>query len=104
TPSATAADLGCAYTLEVDNAGRSLLHVTAGWVALQLKDRESIVPAGALCETRKGIGPGTPYFEDASERFRNALSKLDFEKETAEVLGIVLAESRERDTLTLWHL
>ncbi|MEW6736508.1 MAG: FecR domain-containing protein [Acidobacteriota bacterium] len=104
TPSATAVDLGCAYTLKVDSAGRSLLHVTSGWVALQLKDRESIVPAGALCETRKGIGPGTPYFEDASERFRNALSKLDFEKETTEALGIVLAESRERDSLTLWHL
>ena len=34
TPSAQAIDLGCAYTLEVDNEGRGLLHVTAGWVAL----------------------------------------------------------------------
>ena len=104
TPSATAVDLGCAYTLEVDNSGRSLLHVTSGWVALELKDRESIVPAGALCETRKGTGPGTPYFEDATAKFRDALSKLDFEKETEEALGTVLTESRERDTLTLWHL
>jgi hypothetical protein len=104
TPSATAVDLGCAYTLEVDNSGRSLLHVTSGWVALELKDRESIVPAGALCETRKGTGPGTPYFEDATEKFKDALSKIDFEKVTAEALDIVLAESRERDTLTLWHL
>jgi len=40
TPSAVAADLGCAYTLEVDDAGASLLRVTSGWVALQLKDRE----------------------------------------------------------------
>ena len=109
TPSAVAADLGCAYTLEVDDAGSSLLRVTSGWVALQLKDRESMVPAGAACATRPGIGPGTPYFEDASEGFRTALSKLDFEPQDTEgvrinILKQVLMESRPRDTLTLWHL
>src|SRR5207244_1301597 len=66
TPAGVAADLGCAYTLEVDDQGGSLLRVTTGWVALQLKDRESMVPAGAACQTRRGVGPGTPYFEDAS--------------------------------------
>ncbi|MGI9166441.1 MAG: zf-HC2 domain-containing protein [Pyrinomonadaceae bacterium] len=109
TPSAVAADLGCAYTLEVDDNGGSLLRVTSGWVALELKDRESIVPAGAACATRPGIGPGTPYFEDASEIFRKALSKLDFEPRDTEwskipSLNLVLMESRGRDTLTLWHL
>lgn len=109
TPSAVAADLGCAYTLEVDDAGASLLRVTSGWVALQLRDRESIVPAGAACATRPGIGPGTPYFEDASQTFRTALTKLDFEAGTAQladksVLKGLLAEARVRDTLTLWHL
>jgi hypothetical protein len=109
TPSAVAADLGCAYTLEVDDAGASLLHVTSGWVALQLRDRESIVPAGAACATRPGIGPGTPYFEDASQILRTALTKLDFEPWDTEwskipALDLVLAESRVRDTLTLWHL
>jgi len=79
TPSAVAADLGCAYTLEVDNAGGSLLRVTSGWVALQLKDRESMVRRAQLVKTRRGIGPGTPYFEDASESFRQALVRLDFE-------------------------
>src|SRR2546425_6447645 len=109
TPSAVAADLGCAYTLEVDDSGASLLHVTSGWVALQLKDRESMVPAGAACATRPGIGPGTPYFEDASQTFRTALAKLDFEREDTNwskipVLNLVLMEARPRDTLTLWHL
>ena len=109
TPSAVAADLGCAYTLEVDDAGASLLRVTSGWVALQLRDRESIVPAGAACATRPGIGPGTPYFEDASDAFRAALTKLDFESEAAHPSGDsslkqVIAEARVRDTLTLWHL
>jgi hypothetical protein len=113
TPAGVAADLGCAYTLEVDDMGVGLLHVTSGWVALQLKDRESMVPAGASCATRPGIGPGTPYFDDASENFRVALSKLDLGLDLGYVvdvpdlhspLEVVLAESRPRDTLTLWHL
>ncbi|MDQ3474220.1 MAG: zf-HC2 domain-containing protein [Acidobacteriota bacterium] len=109
TPSGVAADLGCAYTLEVDDDGGSLLRVTSGWVALQLRDRESMVPAGAACATRRGVGPGTPYFEDASEGFRRALSKLDFEAHDTgwskiPALNQVLMEARPRDTLTLWHL
>jgi hypothetical protein len=108
TPSAVAADLGCAYTLEVDDEGRGLLHVTSGWVALQLKDRESMVPAGATCATRPGIGPGTPYFDDASEIFRQALSKFDFEPQDnwskIPNLDLLLMDARPRDTLTLLHL
>jgi FecR protein/Putative zinc-finger len=109
TPSAVAADLGCAYTLEVNDQGASLLHVTSGWVALQLKDRESMVPAGAACQTRPGVGPGTPYFEDASEAFRNALAKFDFEHDVrhegeTEQLEVLLNAARTRDSLTIWHL
>lgn len=109
TPAAVAADLGCSYTLEVDDNGAGLLHVTMGWVALQLKDRESMVPAGASCATRPGIGPGTPYFEDASDAFRVALSKFDFERDDnagtiMPPLDVLLNQARPRDSLTLWHL
>lgn len=107
TPSGIAEDLGCAYTLEVDDAGNSLLRVTAGWVALQLRDRESVVPAGAACATRRGIGPGTPYFEDASESFRTELTKVDFESnatDRSKSLDALLGVARVRDTITLWHL
>jgi hypothetical protein len=107
TPSAVAADMGCAYTLEVDDQGGSLLRVTSGWVALQLKDRESMVPAGAACETRKGIGPGTPYFVDSTPAFREALQNIDFKDNAAArsaALTSMLDQARSRDTLTLWHL
>ncbi|HEV2802383.1 MAG TPA: FecR domain-containing protein [Pyrinomonadaceae bacterium] len=104
TPSAVAADLGCAYTLEVDDAGRSLLHVTSGWVAFETAERESIVPAGAACVTEPGRGPGTPFFEDASELFLASLAKFDFADGGPEALNIVISEARPRDTLTLWHL
>ena len=107
TPSAVAADLGCAYTLIVDDSGGSLLRVTSGWVALELKDRESIVPTGAACQTRSGIGPGTPYFEDAGPEFLNALTELDFQSNAAaksRALNHLLQTARVKDTLTLWHL
>lgn len=107
TPSAVAADLGCAYTLEVKDDGAGVLRVTAGWVALELKDRESMVPAEAACETRPGVGPGTPYFEDAAASFRSALEIMDFGNDAAAKAGaldVMLSQARTRDTLTLWHL
>jgi len=107
TPSAVAADLGCEYTLSVDDKGDGRLSVTSGWVALQAKERESIVPQGASCETQLGTGPGTPYFDDSTPEFQNALKKLDFDKDPAsrsEALASTLNNARARDTLTLWHL
>lgn len=107
TPSAVAADLGCAYTLEVDDQGSSLLRVTSGWVALQLQDRESMVPAGAACETRPVLGPGTPYFEDASNVFRESVKTVDFNPDAntrSTALVSILDQARPKDTLTLWHL
>jgi FecR protein/Putative zinc-finger len=107
TPSGVAEDLGCAYTLEVDDDGNSTLHVTIGWVSLQLTDREATVPAGAACATRRGRGPGTPYFEDASEAFRVALSQFDFTDDAsakASVVKSILNEARPHDAMTLWYL
>jgi len=107
TPSAVAADYGCAYTLEVKDDGGSLLHVTSGWVAMETKDRESMVPVGASCETRPGFGPGTAYYDDASPVFREALTKVDFEHDLtvrSAALTSMLDHARPRDTLTLWYL
>ena len=108
TPSAMAVDLGCAYTLHVDDTGAGLVRTSLGWVGFKLHGRESFIPAGAACLTRPNIGPGTPYFEDASSEFRSALMRFDFEDTAPEQrvadLGTVLAQSRPRDALTLWHL
>ena len=106
TPSGVAEDLGCAYTLEVDDEGNSVLHVTAGWVSMQLTDRESKVPAGAACATRRGVGVGTPYFEDATSAFRTALTKFDFDGAESKrpAISVVLKEARRRDEITLWYL
>jgi hypothetical protein len=101
TSASTAVDLGCAYTMHVDDSGAGLLRVTLGWVSLEWKGRESMVPAGAQCRTRPKIGPGTPYFDDASQKLQQALTSFDFDNGGVDT---ILAESRVRDTLTLWHL
>ncbi len=108
TPSSTAIDLGCAYTLQVDDAGAGLLRVTHGWVQFDYGGREAFIPQGAVGATRPGVGPGTPYYDDAPSGFAQALAILDFGKEDAgaraEAFHFVLTESRQRDALTLWHL
>lgn len=127
TPSAVAVDLGCKYTLRVEPDGSGLLHVTYGWVAFEQRMNgakvESFVPAGAMAMTQPGIGPGTPYFEDASAGLRQALFLFDFggrgdaapvmpegastptpAEARASALSTVLVEARQKDALTLWHL
>jgi len=108
TPSATTVDLGCAYTLTVDNSGAGMVRTSIGWVGFELNGHEAFIPAGAACSTRPKVGPGTPYFEDASPSFRAALARFDYEDATPEQrasdLGVVLRESRPHDALTLWHL
>ena len=102
TPAGTVVDLGCAYTVDVDEAGNGVLQVTEGWAALEWKGRESIVPAGAHCRIREGWGPGTPYFADAPEALQLAVDRFDAGNQDA--LEAVLDQSRVRDTLTLWHV
>jgi hypothetical protein len=99
TAAGTAVDLGCEYSLDTDENGTGLLRVTKGWVSFQWKGLESLVPAGASCRIRPGIGPGIPYFDDAPEALKQAL-----ERNGDGALSTILAESRIRDTLTLWHL
>jgi hypothetical protein len=107
TPSTLAVDLGCAYTLTVDEEGAGLVSVLVGWVGFKWRDRESFIPAGSACATRPRIGPGTPYNERVSPQYREALSTLDFTPAAPGVGGaltLVLDESTERDEVTLWHL
>lgn len=104
TPTAVAVDLGCEYTLDVDKAGNSKLHVTSGFVALERGGRESIVPAGAMCLTRKGKGLGTPFSADTSEDFRRALERFDFANGGSRAVDDVLANKTFYDIISLWHL
>jgi hypothetical protein len=108
TPSAVAVDLGCMYTLSIQENGNGLLRTTLGWVGFQSNGHESLIPAGAAAATYAEAGPGLPFFEDASDEFRSAVSQFDSSKEGSPqrfaVQQVILREARPRDGLTLWHL
>lgn len=104
TPSAKAVDLGCEYTLDVDKNGDSILHVTGGWVALERDGRESVVPAGMMCKTRKGRGLGTPFSTEATEAFKKALDAFDFSRGGSSSVQTMIREAEFYDMFTLWHL
>ncbi|HXL22898.1 MAG TPA: hypothetical protein VOA78_10555 [Candidatus Dormibacteraeota bacterium] len=108
TPSAVAVDLGCMYTLHVDETGGGLLRTTLGWVGFQSHGRESFIPAGAAAATYAQTGPGLPYFEDATDVFRFAVSQFDSAEEPSAqrttAVQVILRAARPRDALTLWHL
>jgi hypothetical protein len=103
TPSAVTVDLGCAYSLEVDGEGNTVVHVSHGLVSIESHGRESYILAGAVCVAHKGLGPGTPYYTDASPALIQALDDFDV-RSRAEALATVLTEARQKDALTLWHL
>jgi FecR-like protein len=108
TPSATAVDLGCEYTLDVDDDGGGLIHVSLGWVSFEGYGRESFIPERAIGRTRPGAGPGTPYYDDAPAGYADALEILDFNQpddpRRAAAFDLVLSSARRDDALTLWHL
>jgi hypothetical protein len=108
TPSATAIDLGCEYTLQVDDSGAGLLRVVSGWVGFESAGRQSFIPEGAVGATRPDAAPGTPYYEDAPPGYAAALALLDFgaadDPGRVAAFELVVSSARRRDALTLWHL
>ncbi len=104
TPSAMAVDLGCEYTLDVDNAGNTKLNVLSGFVALELGGRESIVPAGSSCLTVKGKGLGTPFSSVVSPEFERELYRFDFAGGGSKAVREMIEHAENNDSVTLWHL
>ena len=121
TPSGIAVDLGCVYRTTVDDAGHTTLSVEFGRVSFESEGRKVRVPAGASCRAVPGRGPGTPVWDDASAEYKAAVETVDEAKsvgatgggatpsgaapsDAARALELVIAQSRARDSLTLWNL
>jgi hypothetical protein len=108
TPSASIFDLGCAFTLQVESGGYGTVQVTSGWVEFETASRSVIIPAGAGAVTRPELGPGTPYFSDATPAFKTAVSAFDShpgdDSVRATALASVVANARSHDALTLLGL
>lgn len=108
TAEAVAVDLGCEYTLRVDDRGAGSLHVLTGYVALERDGTEAFVPAGSKCDIRPELGPGTPYSEDVSDDFLAVLRRYDESAEGTERRAAALVELLKRaeldDSVSLWNL
>jgi ferric-dicitrate binding protein FerR (iron transport regulator) len=102
TPLADAVDLGCEYTLSVEEDGRGRLSVSYGAVSLERSDRAStLVTQGASCAIG-AKGPGTPLADGTNPTIRAAAADLDAGEATA--FDRLLVASTAQDTLTLWHV
>jgi hypothetical protein len=104
TPSATAVDLGCVYTLTVDSLGNGLLSVESGEVELTRGRSTVLVPAGNAAALRRGQGPGLPVPARAAALFRRHVAAFDAgATDRAHVAELLLAADRSH-TITLWHM
>lgn len=103
TPAGTAVDLGCEYTLHVDSAGLSVLHVMAGWVEFTDAGTTSLVPAGFIALARPGRGIGIPVRELSSGPVRAAAAALDAGTGPDSSLAQLLRHAERADAVSLWH-
>jgi len=108
TPSADAFDVGCAFTMDVDDRGAAIVRVTSGWVQLEAGDRRQLIPEGGVALAEPGKGVGTPFFEDASTAFKRALRRVNFEAMNGEehrtMLATLFGDARSEDVYTLLRL
>lgn len=103
-PSAVASDLGGDYTLTIDSTGDGLVYVRSGKVQVESSGRDAIVPAGNLVMTRKDIGVGTPFNENSSPKFKNALFNFDFGKCSGSCVNVLLNSAKLSDAVSLVNL
>ena len=104
TPSATAVDLGCVYTLTVDSVGNGVLRVESGEVELTRGRSTVLVPAGNLAALRRGDGPGLPVSMRATPAFRQLASAFDAGAIDSGHVSALLRAADASQTITLWHM
>ncbi len=103
-PSAVASDKGGAYILTIDSTGDGLVYVKSGKVEVQSQNKGAIVPAGSLVMTKKELGVGTPFNENSSPKFKNALFNFDFGDCSGSCVSTLLGAARMSDAVTLVNL
>jgi ferric-dicitrate binding protein FerR (iron transport regulator) len=100
TPAGEIFDLGCAFMLNV-TAETTHVHVTSGWVKLENRQGDVLVPAGAASSMEAERIPSVPIFDDAAADFRSAVQRLERGDGTAGDVEQITAAARPRDVFTL---
>lgn len=103
TPSTGVTDLGCEYTIQIDDKGRGSIEVQSGKVELETSAHAVIVaPAGTTARLLEGRAPSVPVAIGASAELRAAV--LDHERGVAGALERVLRLAGSGDAITLANL
>jgi hypothetical protein len=100
-PGAEVIDLGCRYSLNVDDAGHGTIKVTSGSVALQGTTRTEVLQ-GAAAATWPDGRTGLPVRLDAHPELVLAVDRWD--RRATREAGPMLDAATSRDAVTLWHL
>ena len=109
TPSAVAVDMGCRYTLEVDERGAGPA-ARRGRLGGLRAPRAAVARPGGRDAARRApaIGPGTPSFETASPAFaagaRGDRLRPGRATRGARRSSACWPRPAPRDALSLWHL
>lgn len=114
TPATNCVDLGCMYTLTVDDEQNADVVVELGRVAFEDGGREVVVPAGATCRATKKAGAGTPRHEDTPRLVVRFLDDFDARRgpeQAAErlrlarrILALLAGDESRKYSLIPWHL
>lgn len=106
TPAGSVVDLGCIFRLTVGEDLATRLRVSTGWVLLDNAYGEQSVPAGASSEMRPDRAPSVAVYDDASERFRQAVRELEATPSASGpvLVQTVISEARVRDAFTVMTL
>jgi len=93
-------DLGCEYTIDIDDVGAGSICVATGLVELATKSRASVVvPEGACATILAGQRPGLPHARDARAELVAAVDAYDRGDPAA--FDRLLAIADHRDAITL---
>lgn len=109
TPAGFSVDLGCIYTVEVDEHGTTRIAVETGRVAFGFGGageprREVFVPSGASITCRKDGRPTPPIKDGAADAFVALIGRIHGGSATPADLEAALAAEERDDWLPLFEL
>lgn len=103
TPSSGVTDLGCEYTIEIDERGVGWIEVLSGKVELETSAHAVIVaPAGTTARMREGRRPSVPVVTGATAQLVAAVRA--YEDGAPDGIDQVLRAAGPRDGITLANL
>ncbi|MGE0479002.1 MAG: FecR family protein [Phycisphaerae bacterium] len=104
TPAGEVTDLGCRFRVRVAADDVVTVSVSEGAVELAGGGRVAFVAKSMSCVAQPGRGARAPLLDDAPAELAAAVARLFAEPLDLAALPAVLANARERDGLTLWHV